>query len=498
MHMWLCGYAHVLNHRENVGCDVRAACTEPVPGDVHCSCKQSNLIAATDFGELVKLDGSLCIQPPSFDVAATTKHIRIEVLKPVDSATKPFQVAAKGDSSFHVSMHVIYGQPASNYLLIIDEQQKTLSSGIVHMGLSRAKSEGFRPFFLRAIGNHTPWADKDERSATVRVSYDHSAQDMTVSVRLKPYPSCTHTQARLSAANEDMPRAQSLQHLDGLSAILMPRDTDNLSITQTEFNFALYLKHEAGKSIKIDTKKASSTTTVRISHLETPWQGLYTLTTELLDGWDHEMQTLNRCITANMTFFVSCSAGYHPADSSNRCVSDNFAQVCKHAQVMLGSEVLSDGGEGVMEAMIAEDGQLSVLIRNRTGVHVLTGTMAVRLTPVKGTIEGKITRNGRFDTKISKTGKFDVYIGTEDRSASCLVNSTLAVKCRDGYELKDSACIDKSKAKLNIILGACIGMVLVAVVVYFAYICRQTCHGLTMCTMTAHAAWLDLIMAAYL
>ena len=83
-----------------------------------------------------------------------------------------------------------------------------------------------------------------------------------------------------------------------------------------------------------------------------------------------------------MTFFVSCSDGYHPADPSNRCVSDNFAEVCKHTQVMLGSEVLSGGrdlGKGVMEARIGEDGQLSVLIRNRTSLHVATGTMAVRL-----------------------------------------------------------------------------------------------------------------------
>ena len=43
------------------------------------------------------------------------------------------------------------------------------------------------------------------------------------------------------------------------------------------------------------------------------------------------------------------------------------------------------------------------------------------------------------------------------------MNSTLAVKCRDGYELKGSACIEKpdeSKAKLNIIMGAGMGIVL--------------------------------------
>ena len=49
--------------RQNVGCDFRATCTESVPGDVHCSCEKTGLKAATDFGELIKVDGSICVQP---------------------------------------------------------------------------------------------------------------------------------------------------------------------------------------------------------------------------------------------------------------------------------------------------------------------------------------------------------------------------------------------------------------------------------------------------
>ena len=292
-----------MNCREAAGCDLRARCTESMPGNVQCSCKQSGLQPATDFSELVQVDGSLCAQPHTFEIAATTKRVQINVRKPLDSTRKPFQIVAKGDSPFDVNMQVMHGQIAQNYLSIVDSKNQTFSSS--NMRLSRAKPEILRHFFLHVIGNRTSWADAEERNATVQVSHGHSTQDLTISVLLTPYPSCTYTTATLIG--------RTVSHKEGAPLVLLaPQDAHNFSITKTEFRYAVRVSYER-QLVSTQTLRSGTDnkpTPAKIADLnQVEREGQYQVTVDLVDGWDHDTWTNQACRIASESFSIFCAEG---------------------------------------------------------------------------------------------------------------------------------------------------------------------------------------------
>ena len=127
------------------GCDIRATCTSLArfPFDIQCSCEDSGLLAAN-------ADGSKCIQPQKFEALTATTRIRLDIKKPLDETSK-FQILAKGDESFNVSVEIAYGQSSSGYL-VVDELQ---GSSHVAMSLSSARTEIVKKFDLTAIGSLT-------------------------------------------------------------------------------------------------------------------------------------------------------------------------------------------------------------------------------------------------------------------------------------------------------------------------------------------------------
>ena len=160
---------HAVNGGFAAGCDIRAACqAEGPPWNIQCSCEKSGLLAANvteDAGLVGSKDGSKCVQPQVFKVAATTAQIRLIVKKP-DNSSSQFQILAQGDETFNVFVEVIYGKSSTKKYLSVDALTCMLRrSGLLAMSLPGAKAEKSCTFTIRAVGLLTNWGDQEEREA---------------------------------------------------------------------------------------------------------------------------------------------------------------------------------------------------------------------------------------------------------------------------------------------------------------------------------------------
>ena len=248
-------------------------------------------------------------------------------------------------------------------------------------------------------------------------------------MNLRPYPSCKHTKALLSD--------YTVKHLDGLYTMIIPRDTDGLPITKTDFLFTVHLHHQVRGSVSLGDYTAGKTnvTTIRISHTKTPWEGRYAVAVELLDGWEDRShpQTHGRCIIANMSFFVVCSSGFGTDLDSSICVPISFAKVCKRTQVTLGSRVVLTGGsKPLREAGIGEASALSVSVD-----HHQFSDLRYRYIPLKDVQERSVGK----DLMVEKTGDFGLQLTNNRTKEACVLLSRLKVSCGDGFKEDKDNCV---------------------------------------------------------
>ena len=132
---------------------------------------------------------------------------------------------------------------------------------------------------------------------------------ISLSCSLQPYASCLHSRAFLSQ--------QPVSHLEGLVLTVAGRDTDNMPITRTEFEFRVRLQDEAEATLHRGGN--GNDTVVHVPSSRVSRERQYTVTVELVDGWNHDTWTHGRCTIASMTASVKCSGGFHADSSTNQC-----------------------------------------------------------------------------------------------------------------------------------------------------------------------------------
>ena len=296
------------------GCDVRAVCADQQMGGVKCMCGTGS---AEDL--LIEADASAepgiqCRQGEASDAFIRQKFTTITVQKPLNaSLPRALYTAVKGERHCTASI-----QSDAEYIEFVSPQAQLL--------LSASMPEQEHAFGLNIIGTMTKWPDSNgPKSSVVTVSTlraEHQRAELShvnVSVDLKPYPSCTHTQAKTQHPKTPV------MHTEGAVWIsLDPRDFDNLPISRTQFKFRVYLQHQGtlvSKTLAAGNDEEAKTLQLTDQQLTRP--GKHSMKMELLDGWDHGTSTHGPCTILTTSFNVVCSAGYKPSIlDRDRCILD--------------------------------------------------------------------------------------------------------------------------------------------------------------------------------
>ena len=108
--------------------------------------------------------------------------------------------------------------------------------------LSAARPKDEKKFAASICSTGTSWSDVETRTANLTISVWRQSQPtaevqrISVSVSLRPYPSCTHTTAALVK--------RQLEHTEEALVRLHPRDSEGLPIRQTKVSCTLWLYYE--------------------------------------------------------------------------------------------------------------------------------------------------------------------------------------------------------------------------------------------------------------
>ena len=218
---------------------------------------------------------------------------------------------------------------------------------------------------------------------------------------------------------------------------------------------------------------------VRLASKHLKREGKYRARITLEDGYCHSEETNCTCVLddASLSFDVVCGVGFR-ADLDRKCMKESFDRFCNHANVSIGSKVLS-GADAFGE--IGESGDLKVAV-GWPGVRELE----VVLVPIN-TLRGPINTQGRFMAALTKTGDFTALVRETNGSSACSLQSNLRIKCKESHDQVGTQCVmkrDPAKAKLHIVLGISVGIVLALCVVFFLFLVLIS--GLIVCT--AHFA----------
>ena len=417
------------------GCDIRATCeTEGKPWNVQCSCEKSGLEAAKvaqNTGLVGSIDGSTCVQPKTFEVLSATTQVQFKVRKPRTSMSQ-FQIKARGDESFNVTVQVVYSQPSNHYLVVDTLACKLQQTGLVAMSLSNTKSDKTCNFNLSAVGSRTSWHDHEEKKAVVQVSHGDASYNLSVLVALQPYLSCTHTKFELSSNHT--------RHDVEMELKIWPRDTDDLPLTKTEFEYRLVLWYaqeslldQVIRAGHADTNKSNS---VRIPKERLRRQGTYSVLVKLLDAWNHTAGKPLICELPPAIFTVSCAGGFGQGTNSSDCVRRDFTEVCEKAVVKVGDQLLQkSNNHSWVSVQITESESLSVSVDRSS---TFGGSAKVQLMSLKGSKEAELNDH-RVNTTLTDTGHFTLILS--DEHSSCALQSLLKIECETDYEAKGTHCI---------------------------------------------------------
>ena len=289
------------------GCDYRAVCAnESYPGNqnssgnkqelgVTCSCNQTSGLEPAK-GDL---SGSHCIQKQNLSAFFKVFETDVTVQKP-ENTTVPVFIEALGENTT-----IVAAQSNASFIEIKHPNSSVL--------LSASESRKEHTFTATIVGTDTPWDDSvNFNVATVEVTQKGAGgtQKRTVSmnIQMKPHPSCKHSQMILSGPE--------FTHLASHAEVeIVPRDTDNLSITQTPFKFQLHLQYENEQTIR-KAFTAFTTKTVPLAKMVHLSGGLsrpghYTVATELVAGWSDSDNSVSNCVVQNSSFNVLCGSSHY-------------------------------------------------------------------------------------------------------------------------------------------------------------------------------------------
>ena len=209
---------------------------------------------------------------------------------------------------------------------------------------------------------------------------------------------------------------------------------------------------------------------VRVQSKHLNKEGEYSAQVTLEDGYCHQAGTNCTCLISDpvlLRFSVVCGTGSR-ADAKGDCIEEvSLDHFCDHANVSLGSKVLS--GVNAKIGKIGETENLNLAV-DRPGLR----GMEVVLLP-NDTIRGPIDTDGHFQVDVTKTGAFSIDIRDKNSSSACTLQSILYLECKDGHEQVGTVCVLKpedTKAGLQIVLGISLGVVLALCVLGFLALIR--------------------------
>ena len=301
-------------------CDVRASCKNYGKNEsgigVKCICDPARGLkpAGNDVG------GSKCRQEPASSAFFELRSTNAIVRKPKNFTTQ-FFLEVEGEST-------------TAFTATCDENYIEVHKPEGNIKLSSSKSSKKHPFKTTIIGRKTNWADSlQNKIATVTLNVavpPPQAVDMTQTVKfiiqLQPYASSKFTQIRT---------VDTLTHLARRAEmILEPRDTDDLLITQTQFEFRLHLQYENQSLGSSQWLTAFEMKTLPIPSQSIPWQlnrpGRYTIAAVLRDGWSDKSDATDEaemCTIKHTSFEVSCADKYHQQGTHCKPTQSNVRSI---------------------------------------------------------------------------------------------------------------------------------------------------------------------------
>ena len=246
---------------------------------------------------------------------------------------------------------------------------------------------------------------------------------LAVSVSLQPYASCKNTRFQLSSAR--------ILHQDKIAVTIQPRDTDNLTISNTLVKYRVLLHYEDGLTLnRTYTMSGVDTNSLLLPSGSVAFSGQYSVTVKLEDGWDDEHYIPGRCrLNGTARFNVSCEYGYEPNAATKRCSQMDFSNKCEASKVYMKGlpaglvEVRRSKKE---TATIGALDHLSVTLAS----HRASKGLTIRQVPLKAVLEASIDDG----LTVEKTGEFKVELVDESSAQSCTLLSKLTVQCGTGFE----------------------------------------------------------------
>ena len=393
--------------RVQAGCDPRATCSEPVPGDVQCACKDS-VTEALPGAE----PGVRCRQAPVSTSFFRRNHANVTIRKPYRTELS-FYTAVEGES------HAI---------TTIDSEAAYIKAIVAarEFNLSAARPSDEKEFPVSVLSTGTGWSDAETRTTDLTVSVSRQSQPspevqrVIVSFALKPYPSCVHTTVTVVKSQ--------LEHTDEALIMLHPKDAEDLPIVQTEFSYTLQLYYEGDEKPIIERHltagQGSESSLVSVGQQHLSRAGSYHVALKLSDGWIDRTAKNGPCfvrlVLNESSFTVSCASGYEQNAVNNECVRIDFNNQCQAAKVHMKG-LLDGATKKTATAKIGSSDHLSVTMRgNQTA-----SSLKLLWTPLKAVQESSIVKGLAVDT----IGNFKVELTDNNSTQTCTIFNNLTVEC---------------------------------------------------------------------
>lgn len=332
---------------ERSGCDRRATCQNAPSGGVQCACN-----GLVDEAAGSTENGTVCVQRAHSDAFFKQTRASVIVRKPMN-ATLPIYFAVQGEEQASTTV-----KSTAEYI-VIDPP-----TAVLQLSAARPQLDG--SFVMTILGSNLNWADSFENNAaqlTLETVRQHQSgpdvQSLSISVDMKPYPSCVHTQASVP---------KSLKHTDGrLGLRLDARDVHNLPITRTEFEYQLAIQYY-GKIITDFTCKGGNGNGT-ICWVQLPpsilgRQGEYVVYVTLLQGWDHEQSKSVDCKISTQLLNVVCAPG-SVAGADKTCMERDADAMCRAANILLDGHHLGRAADRTAHRAIGTSSMLNVTIDDR-------------------------------------------------------------------------------------------------------------------------------------
>ena len=254
-----------------------------------------------------------------------------------------------------------------------------------------------------------------------------------------------------------------------MNSVLCEVSSFECRISRTEFLYRVNLSY-GDKSLLSEMHsggKRNDANLVRLASKHLSKEGEYTASIILEDGYCHSTDTNCTCVLGNasLSFNVVCGAGFR-ANVNRECMEESFDKLCDHANISIGSKVLSSAHAF---GSIGESTDLTVVI-SRPDLR----DMEVVLVPIN-TVRGPINMQGRFAEALTRTGDFTVIVREKNGSSACSLQSNLRIECKDSHVQVGTQCVLKSaEARLQIVLGISLGIVLALCVLYFLFLVTRS------------------------